>query len=67
MKVITTKVGFYGKLRKVGEEFDIKNKKELGSWMKLVKAVKSKKEEEPEEEPETESEEELEEELEEEK
>ena len=44
MKVITTKVGFYGKLRKVGEVFDIKSKKELGSWMKLVKAEKPKKE-----------------------
>jgi hypothetical protein len=43
MKVITTKVGFYGKLRKVGEEFEIKNSQELGSWMKEVKAVKKVK------------------------
>ena len=42
MKVITTKVGFYGKLRKVGEEFDIKNDKELGSWMKKVEVKKVK-------------------------
>ena len=42
MKVITTKVGFYGKLRKVGEEFDIDNDKELGSWMKKVEAKKAK-------------------------
>ena len=42
MKVITTKVGFYGKLRKVGEEFEIKNDKELGSWRKKVEAKKAK-------------------------
>jgi len=42
MKVITTKVGFYGKLRKVGEEFEIKNDKELGSWMKKVEVKKAK-------------------------
>lgn len=40
MKVKATKVGFYGKLRAVGEEFVIKNEKALGSWMKEVKEVK---------------------------
>ena len=45
MKVKANKVGFYGKLRKVGEEFDIESKKQLGSWMDLVKApAKSKSE-----------------------
>ena len=39
MKVIATKVGFCGKLRKVGEEFDF-NDKILGSWMKEVKTKK---------------------------
>lgn len=41
MKVIATKVGFYGKLRKVDEEFDISDKKALGSWMKEVKTKKA--------------------------
>lgn len=41
MKVIATKVGFYGKLRKTGEEFDILDKKALGSWMQEVKAKKA--------------------------
>ncbi len=44
MKVKATKVGFYGKLRKVGEEFDIKDKKALGSWMETVKTKKKKEE-----------------------
>lgn len=39
MKVIATKVGFYGKLRKVGEEF-VFNDKILGSWMKEVETKK---------------------------
>ncbi len=43
MKVVTTKIGFYGKLRKVGEEFEIRNEKELGSWMKEVKEAKKAK------------------------
>ena len=43
MKVIATKVGFYGKLRKVGEEFNILDKKALGSWMKEIKAPKKTK------------------------
>lgn len=41
MKVKCTKVGFYGKLRKVGEEFNIEDKKALGSWMEEVKAKKA--------------------------
>ena len=41
MKVIATKVGFYGKLRKVNEEFSISDKKHLGSWMQEVKAKKA--------------------------
>ncbi len=41
MKVKATKVGFYGKLRKVNEEFEIENKKALGSWMKELKVKKS--------------------------
>ena len=40
MEVIATKVGFYGKLRKVGERFIISDKKLLGSWMEEVKAAK---------------------------
>ena len=42
MKVKCTKVGFYGKLRKIGEEFDISDKKALGSWMQEVKVTKAK-------------------------
>ncbi len=43
MKVKVTKIGFYGKLRKIGEEFDIENEKAFSSsWMEKVK-VKSKK------------------------
>jgi hypothetical protein len=38
MKVKANKVGFYGKLREVNEEFEIESKKQLGSWMDLVKA-----------------------------
>lgn len=38
MKVIATKIGFYGKLRAVGEEFDIEDKKQIGSWMKVKEA-----------------------------
>jgi hypothetical protein len=41
MKVIATKLGFYGKLRKPGEEFDIKDRKALGSWMTEVKTKKA--------------------------
>ena len=33
MKVKATAKGFYGKFRHVGDEFEIKDKKELGSWM----------------------------------
>ena len=43
MKVKATKIGFYGKLRKVGEEFESGNKKELGSWMKEIKEAKKAK------------------------
>ena len=46
MKVKATKVGFYGKLRKVTEEFDISKKEDLGSWMEEIKKVKAKKPEE---------------------
>ena len=38
MKVKATKVGFYGELRKVNDEFTISSKKDLGSWMEEVKA-----------------------------
>lgn len=41
MKVKALKVGFYGKLRKVDEEFDILDKKSLGSWMEEVKTKKA--------------------------
>jgi len=37
MKVKAIKIGFYGKIRKAGEEFEIKDKKELGSWMEEIK------------------------------
>lgn len=34
MRVRATKAGYYGKkLRKVGEEFEIRDKSALGSWM----------------------------------
>ena len=42
MKVIAKEIGFYGKLRKPGEEFEIENKKALGKWMTEVKTKKSK-------------------------
>ena len=42
MKVKANKVGFYGKLRKVDEEFEIENKKALGSWMEELKVKKAK-------------------------
>lgn len=41
MKVKATKIGFYGKLRKVGDEFEIKDKKALGSWMVELKVKKA--------------------------
>ena len=41
MKVIATKKGFYGKLRRAGDEFEISDKKELGSWMKEIKQAKA--------------------------
>ena len=43
MKVKATKIGFYGKLQRVGEVFIIKDEKELGSWMEEVKEVKKVK------------------------
>lgn len=42
MKVIANEIGFYGKLRKPGEEFEIENKKALGKWMTEVKTKKTK-------------------------
>jgi len=47
MKVKCTKIGFYGKLRKVGEEFDISDKKALGSWMEEIKTKKAKSKAKP--------------------
>jgi hypothetical protein len=41
MKVKATKKGFYGKLRRVGDEFKISKKEDLGSWMKEIKPVKA--------------------------
>lgn len=41
MRVKATKKGFYGKLRKVNEEFTIESKKDLGSWMQEVKEAKA--------------------------
>jgi len=43
MKVKAVKVGFYGKLRKVGEEFHIESKEALGSWMEQLEVKKVKK------------------------
>ena len=40
MKVKATKKGFYGKLRKEGEEFNISKKEDLGSWMEEIKTKK---------------------------
>ncbi len=55
MKVIATAVGFYSKLQKVGDSFEIKNEKAFSKkWMK--KAGKKKKEDVEVEETETETE-----------
>ena len=43
MKVKAIKKGFYGKLRRVGDQFEIRNEKELGSWMEKIKEVKKAK------------------------
>ena len=40
MKVRAIKKGFYDKIRLPGDEFDIKDKKALGSWMKEIKKKK---------------------------
>lgn len=45
MKVKAIKTGFYGRLRKVNDEFVIASKKDLGSWMQELKAKKKPKEE----------------------
>lgn len=42
MRVKATKIGFYGELRKIGEEFDIADQKALGSWMEELKVKKAK-------------------------
>jgi hypothetical protein len=42
MKVEAIKKGFYGKLRRVGDEFEISKKEDLGSWMEEIKQVKAK-------------------------
>ena len=42
MKVKAVKVGFYGKLRKIGEEFEIEGQKALGSWMQELEVKKTK-------------------------
>ena len=44
MKVIATEKGFYDKIRQEGDEFEIKDKSALGSWMKEVKVKKATKE-----------------------
>ena len=36
MDVVATEVGFYGGLRAIGEQFEIKSEKDLGSWMVKV-------------------------------
>ena len=43
MRVKANQVGFYGKLRKVGDEFEISDKKALGKWMDEVKPPKAKR------------------------
>lgn len=43
MKVKATAKGFYGKFRHIGDEFEIRNEKELGSWMKVLEQPKPKK------------------------
>jgi hypothetical protein len=45
MKVKATKKGFYGKLRKVDEVFEISKKEDLGSWMKEIKQAKTRQSE----------------------
>ena len=38
MKVIALKVGFFGgQLRHEGEEFEVKTKAELGTWMRPIR------------------------------
>lgn len=36
MRVKATAPGFYGRLRDVGEEFDISSEQDLGNWMAKV-------------------------------
>ena len=36
IQVVAIAVGFFGKLREVGDEFSIQNKNQLGKWMKIV-------------------------------
>lgn len=42
MDVVATEVGFYGGLRAIGEQFEIKSEKDLGSWMVKVGESKPK-------------------------
>lgn len=44
MKVKAKAVGHYGKLREVGEEFEISGPKHLGSWMEPVREQPKKPE-----------------------
>lgn len=52
MLVSATKIGFFNKLMKVGEEFDFtnlnKDKSNLGSWMEIVKKPQKSKVKKPE-------------------
>ena len=40
MKVKALKLGFYGKRRYEGDEFEIENESEMGSWMEAVEEEK---------------------------
>jgi len=42
--VKATRPGVYGRLRETGEEFEIEDEKELGSWMDVLKGAKSEEE-----------------------
>lgn len=42
MRVKATAPGFYGRLRDVGEEFDISGEQDLGNWMAEIAKPEAK-------------------------
>lgn len=43
MKVIATKLGYFGKLRQEGDVFEVKDDEEPATWFKPVEQAKAKK------------------------